>query len=165
MTPRVKHDESYMLMDILHSIRSQLDVQSSSRDVCASQKILQDRESLRTSICTLLSTLPLPFLVVDDLDQCGYKIAQLLEEELVSYQAHGLRIMTTSRVARYNEEKWQCNAPFDHTIASEFDVWVCKMCYDIAEQAEEPERGKIRAGLYTFCNSCKDVGAAQDICF
>jgi hypothetical protein len=161
-----------ILTSILRSIHRQLVEKSLRFDTLASQNSKgsswgpRDRGILRRSICTILHDLPCAFLVLDDLDQCGYQTAELLEEEFTHLRKHGLRIMTTSRVARFTRRNWLCNVPCrEHYIPSDCDVWVCRKCYDEAEQADEQERGEMLDSIFVVCNSCKEAGETEMTCY
>jgi len=172
MRDRTEQGQRDILTSILQSIQRQLIEKSSRFDISASQNGKdnslkpRNREILRVSICTILRDLPCAFLVLDDLDQCGYQTAQLLEEEFTHLRKHGLRVMTTSRVARFTKTNWLCNVPYrEHYIPSDCDVWVCRKCYDEAEQADEQEKWEMLDSIFVVCNSCKEAGETERTCY
>jgi hypothetical protein len=121
----------------------------------------QDLEGFRRSIYRILRDLPCAFLVLDDLDQCGYQHVELLEEELVGLREHGLGIMTTSRVARYTKQSWCCRLKKGHLIETDCEVWICSECWKETEPLNEEERDEMIDNLL-ICTSCKE---ANDVTF
>lgn len=135
--------------------------QSYDGSTCTSQP--RNIKELRRSIYTALHHSPHTFLVIDDLDQCGYQSVQLLEEELDKLRAHGLRIMITSRVARYETRYWLCDAGGGHSITADCEVWLCSKCYEGAEQLDGEEKEEM-LGSFVTCTSCKNTREAMRTC-
>lgn len=84
--------------------------------------------TLRNSIYRAVHATPRTFLVIEDLDSCGYHSVKLLEEELDTLQKHGLRTMITSRIARYPTSYLSCDAEGGHSIAFDCDAWFRSEC-------------------------------------
>jgi hypothetical protein len=176
MRPGTEESQSDIFTSILQSINRQLIEKSSRFDTSPSQNSRittsgsRNREFLQRSICATLLDLPGAFLVLDDLDQCGYQTVQLLEEEFTLLRKHGLRIMTTSRVARFTWREWWCHVSLcssshpEHSIPLPCDVWVCKKCYEEVEQAEEQEKGEMLDNMFAVCNSYREAGGTETMC-
>jgi len=79
----------------------------------------------------------------------------------VGLREHGLRIMTTSRVARYVKENWYCSLGNGHPIAADCEVWICSECWKETEQLNDEERDEMIDDLL-ICTNCKE---ANDVTF
>lgn len=101
---------------------------------------------------------------MDDLDSCGYQSTRLIEEELETLQKHGLRIMITSRIARYSTIEWYCDVGEGHIIDFEYNVWFCSHCYQRAEELGAKEKEDMLIDLFVTCTSCKETREVGRIC-
>lgn len=149
--------------DVLESIYCQLTGTNHNND--SKLQTSEDRSTeLRTSIYRALDSVPRAFLVIDDLDTCGYQSVRLIEEELDTLQKHGLRIMIASRITRYPTIDWSCDAEHGHSIRADCDVWFCSQCYQRAEGLKGEEREETVYGLFVTCTSCKEKSETERMC-
>lgn len=117
---------------------------------CHENELDMRLEEDRSSLHSWLQTRDPAFLIVDDLDQCGYRTALQVEKELSHLQKAGLRIMVTSRVP-YQRKNLKHTCDID-TCSSQgrrlavWEVWKCKKCYDDKEEKN------------TVCKTCRDEG-------
>lgn len=86
------------------------------------------------------------FLILDNVDQCNAALRELLDRELSTLQNIGLKVVTTSRLPRYEAFETAVNRRCDfHAGYFETDLyWHCDKC----------ERD--------ICESCK--GGEEDCC-
>jgi hypothetical protein len=147
---------------MLESIRAQLESPSqkvkhivdSANEIVSTEHCKQELEArladCRSSLHSWLQSNGPAFLLVDDLDQCGYATALLVEKELAHLQKAGLRIMITSRVP-YQRKNLKHTCDID-TCSSKgrrlavWEVWKCRKCYDGKEEKN------------TVCTTCKGEG-------
>lgn len=149
--------------DVLESIYFQLTDRRYKNDaeLQTSEGRMKELENL---IYKALHAIPCAFLVVDDLDSCGYHSVKLIEEKLDTLQKHGLRTMITSRIARYPTIRWFCDAGGAHGIEADCDVWFCNQCYQQAEKLEGEEREDMVDDLFVTCTTCKEKDETKRIC-
>ena len=79
------------------------------------------------------------FLILDNVDQCNAALRELLERELSALQLVGLKIMTTSRLPRYEAFETMGSRVCDyHAGYFETDLyWHCDGCdHDICESCK-----------------------------
>lgn len=82
------------------------------------------------------------FLILDNVDQCSAALRELLERELSNLQRIGLKIMTTSRLPRYEASETMVNVVCDfHAGDFQTDLyWHCDRCEkDICESCKGDE--------------------------
>ncbi|QDS71991.1 hypothetical protein FKW77_001645 [Venturia effusa] len=159
-SPRVPEE---LVIDVLKSILCQLTgkrYETESKPPTSEEKT----EDLKKSICTAVQTFPRTFLVIDDLDSVGYRSVKLIEEVLDILQRHGLRTMITSRVARYPNLTWFCDAGGAHSIEVDCDLWFCSECYEQAERLEEKERENTLLDSFVTCTNCKEQSETERTC-
>ena len=82
------------------------------------------------------------FLILDNMDQCGIALKELLERELSAMQKQGLKIMSTSRLPRYEDSELLEGRACDfhgHNFAMDL-YWHCNKCQqDICESCKGGE--------------------------
>jgi hypothetical protein len=160
-------DDLAFRIDILSSIANQLTGQSLLKDapkllVSDSMTLDDQLEALQNWIVKFVAICKPTFLIVDDLDRCGYRKAQLLETEVSYFQKHGLRIMITSCVApprmwSRTACDWVCDVK--NCPIPERNVWICETCANDVENSKDKwERFSRMANVLIVCTSCIQSG-------
>lgn len=151
-------------IDVLESIYCQLTGKRAGNDI-ELQSSEYKIQGLRDSLYTVLHSIPRAFLVIDDLDNCGYQAVKAIEKELGILQEYRLRTMITSRIARYPTVRWSCDAGGGHSIRADCDVWVCSDCYQAAEELDGKDKEDVLDDLFATCTSCKEEVDKERSCY
>jgi hypothetical protein len=116
-------------------------------------------KTLRDSIVAAVHKLGQTFLIIDGLDRCGSRNAQVLEDTLSYLQKHRLHMMITSCISperRWTRaRRWSCDV-CDAKKLNEIHVWVCQTCYDELASLNMWERyRKLNEELFVVCDACQ----------